>query len=282
MATFNLVHCLLHPTKPHGLLGYAEVIDTIGWGLAQLGHEVRRSVNQPDPACVNVIFGAQVLPLPVLESLPPDSIIYNFEQIRNLPLAQIRPELRLIATRFQIWDYSPGNRETWERLGAGDRVRIVPVGYAPLLTKIPKPAVQDIDVLLYGGADAKRLQAFSLLAEAGLSSVFLCGLYGEGRDSLIARSKLILNVNRYDQSRVFEVVRVSYLLANRKAVLSTIDADTVVDEDIKACVRFTEPAQLVSNCRFLADNAPARQVLEEHGFAVFSRHDIRPILAAVL
>ena len=281
MTAFNLVHCLLHPSRPHGLTGYTEVIETLAWGLGQLGHEVRRSVNEADPACVNIIFGAQVLPLPVLARLPPDSIVYNFEQLRHLPLDHIRHEMHAIAARFRIWDYSPGNLEAWQRLGAR-HARLVPIGYAPILTRIPSDREQDIDVLLYGGSDEKRLRAFHLLAEAGLSVVYLCGLYGAARDSLIARAKLVLNVNRYDRSRVFEIVRVSYLLANRKAVISIYEPDTVIDDDIKTCIRLTSFDQLVANCRILAENTAARALLAEHGFDTFARRDIREILRQAL
>lgn len=277
MPRINLVHCLLHPTRPHGLLGYAEVIETVQWGLEQLGREVTRSINQPAPACLNIFFGAQVLPVPVLESLPQGSIIYNFEQMRNLPVDQIRPEVHFIAKNFRIWDYSTGNREAWAQLGARD-VQIVPIGYAPVLTRISKPDIQDIDVLIYGGSDEKRLRAFHDLAEAGLTVLFVCGLYGEGRDSLIARSKLVLNINRYDRSRVFEIVRVSYLLANKKAVISTFEDNTLIEDDIQSCIRLVDATSLAKNARFLADNADARRLMEQHGFDVFSRRDIRKIL----
>ena len=45
---------------------------------------------------------------------------------------------------------------------------------------------------------------------------------GKTRDDLIARSKLVLNVNRYKHARVFEVARVSYLLGHGKAVVSRV------------------------------------------------------------
>ncbi len=244
--------------------------------------EVTCSVNQPDAECINIIFGAQVLPIALLDALPADSIICNFEQLRNIPIEQIRPEMHFIARRFQIWDYSPGNAETWAQLGAGKNLHIVPIGYAPILTRIAKPEVQDIDVLIYGGSDEKRLRAFHILAEAGVAVMFVCGMYGAARDGLIARSKIILNVNRYDRSRVFEIVRVSYLLANKKVVVSTLDEDVAVDDDIKACVRFTDFDKLGGDCRFLADNAQARGLMEEHGFNTFVGRDIRVILKNVI
>ena len=45
------------------------------------------------------------------------------------------------------------------------------------------------------------------------------GVYGAERDRLIARSRLVLNVH-YFPTHIFEMIRVSYLLANRTAVVA--------------------------------------------------------------
>ena len=51
---------------------------------------------------------------------------------------------------------------------------------------------------------------------SGANVIPVFGLYGPPRDALIARSKIILNMHLYD-AKVFEIVRVSYLLANLHA-----------------------------------------------------------------
>ena len=53
--------------------------------------------------------------------------------------------------------------------------------------------------------------------------------YGGKRDALIARAKVVLNIHYY-AAQVFEIVRVSYLLANSKAVVTEIGPDTDLDE----------------------------------------------------
>ena len=47
----------------------------------------------------------------------------------------------------------------------------------------------------------------------------------------IARSKIVLNLHQYD-AQVFEIVRVSYLLANRRAVVSERGANPTEDRDL--------------------------------------------------
>jgi len=280
MSRFHLMHCVPDP-RMHGLHGYKEVIDTVAWGLEQLGHSVGYALNEYDRAATNIIFGAQVLPVAYLESLPPDTIVYNFEQIRGLTAAQIRPELHCAARCFRIWDYSQENAEAWTRLGARG-VAVVPVGFAPILCRIPKPDQQDIDVLMYGLSGERRALAFHRLSEAGLTAVFVSGLYGKARDELIARSRIVLNAHLYEDTRIFEIVRVSYLLANRKAVVAIVDDPSRVEAGLASAIRPTTLKGLVADCRALLEDDAARAALEDAGFAVMSQRDIRPILAGAL
>jgi len=273
---FHLAHIV--PNKlHHGMHGYKEVVDTVQWGLEQLGHSAVYGLNSLSSKATNIIFGAQVLGLEQLEQLPADTIVYNFEQAKGLSAENLRPQMHLAAQRFCIWDYNASNAAVWSGLGA-KRVCVVPIGYAPVLQRIPKPPLQDIDVLLYGSPADDRLGAFHHLAMSGLTAVFVCGLYGRSRDELIARSKLIVNIPNRTRSKIFEVVRVSYLLANRKAVVADLDADSEIDEDMRAAVKATEPPRLVDDCRALAADDAAREAQEQAGFAIMARRDIRPIL----
>jgi hypothetical protein len=275
---FHLAHVV--PEKVlHGLNGYKEVIDTIQWGLQQLGHSATYGLNTLSKTATNIIFGAHLLDMELLKTLPRGTVVYNLEQNRGMKPADLKPQLQLAAERFQIWDYSEGNN--WEALGAS-RVCVVPIGYAPILQRIPRPQVQDIDVLIYGSTGKGRLGAFHHVARSGLTSVFLCGLYGSARDALIGRSKLILNINLYDYGKIFEVVRVSYLLANRKAVIADIDTDTLIDDDIRSAIRVASPSELVDECERLSSDDASRMALENIGFSVMEKRDIRPILRKAL
>jgi hypothetical protein len=283
MAHFHLVHCIPDP-KMHGLNGYKEVIETVGWGLEQLGHRVTYALNEMAEGAANVVFGAQVMPVSALKKLPRGTIIYNFEQLRDLGAERIREEIRFYAQvpHFAIWDYSAANLPSWRALGRHD-VKIVPVGYAPILSRIAKAPVQDIDVLMYGLSGERRLQTFHGLSQLGLSTVFVSGLYGDARDQLISRAKVVLNINLYAQMRIFEIVRVSYLLANKKAVVADLDVNTSVEDDIRAVVKFASAyKEMLDLCARLASDESERTRLEELGFSCISRRDIRHILASAL
>jgi hypothetical protein len=277
---FHLAHIV--PSKlGHGLNGYKEVIDSIQWGLRELGHTADYGLNYLSSTATNIVFGAQILSEDVLLSLPSETIIYHLEQVRGQTLEELRPQARIAAERFHIWDYSPANALVWSQLGARS-MRVVPIGYAPNLQVIPRPSLQDIDVLIYGSTSEGRLSALHFLSQSGLTTVFVCGLYGRARDDLIARSKLVVNISAIERSKIFEIVRVSYLLANRKAVVADVDADTVIDDDIRSAVKITTPPELVNDCLRLATDDAARQELEEAGFAIIEQRDIRKILEKAL
>jgi hypothetical protein len=280
MTHFNLLHCIPNP-RLHGLNGYREVIETIAWGLRELGNEVSLSKNRHEPSATNIIFGAQVLPVDQLRGLPKNSIVYNFEPMRGLSPTQVRPGVHFIARNFKIWDYSRDNLPVWSSLG-NDTARAVPVAFAPVLQRIPRASEQDIDVLMYGLSGEMRVKAFHMLTMVGLCTVFICGLYGEARDQLIARSKIVLNVNLYAFSKIFEIVRVSYLLANRKAVVAVVDDQTAVDPELHGGIRFTSLEKLVPACIELVDSEQARRSIEEAGFEIFSKRKVVPILAEAL
>ena len=280
MARFHLVHYIPNP-RLHGLWGYLEIIQTIRWGLEQLGHQVSYAVNTINNGATNIIFGAQLLPMDFLLQIPADSIIYNLEQTKGLVPEQIREQIPYIAKAFRVWDYSTANLQAWQDLGC-KQIKIVPIAYAPLLSRIKKPKIQDIDILFFGIAGEKRLTAFNMLSNAGFSCVFVSGLYGDARDQLIARSKLVLNVNLYDHARIFEIARVSYLLANKKAVVSILEPDTYIEDDIRPGVKFTLPETLLADCTALLEQNTERLRYEQTGFSLFTNRDVKKILSTAL
>ena len=280
MSKFHLMHCVPSP-RMQGPHGYREIIESVQWGLEQLGHEVTYALNGYQPARTNIVFGAQMLPLEVLNQLPRDTIVYNFEQGRGLESGQVRPEVHYIAKTFRIWDYTAANLDMWKSLG-NDAPKLVSVGYAPVLSRIPKAQDQDIEIFFYGTAGEKRLSAFQQLSHEGYKVVFASGLFGSARDSLIARSKIVLNINYMDRARIFEVVRVSYLLANKKAVVAVLYPGTAIESDFTRCIRSTNVTELVAACEQLLSHDAQRAQLEDLGYEIFAARDIRKILDQAL
>ena len=143
----------------------------------------------------------------MIRASPKDTVALIAAEIPNMGLYRSQPrELGTTSTR-------------------GMPIKVVPISYAPILTCIESAANQDIDVLIYGAVGEQRLAVFASLGRllnGGVSAVFASGLYGAARDGLIARSKIVLNINNIPYSKIFEIVRVSWLLANSKAVVADI------------------------------------------------------------
>ena len=79
----HLVH-ILPNDKLHIFHGYDEIIETLQWGLAQLGCEVTYAINHFEQQSTNIVFGAQMLGFEDLKRFPANSIIYNLEQVSGL------------------------------------------------------------------------------------------------------------------------------------------------------------------------------------------------------
>jgi hypothetical protein len=277
MKRVHLVH-IIPNDKLHIFHGYDEIIETIQWGLAQLGCEVTYAINQFEPRSMNIVFGAQMLGVEHLKRIPANSIIYNLEQATGLKPESLRDSYRYCAEHLQIWDYSELNLPTWERFASAKRPLHVPIGYAPILSRIPKPEKQEIDVLFYGGPGGERLRIFHDLCSKLVRTVFVHGLYGKSRDDLISKSKIVLNINQYPAFGVFEIARASYLLANSKAIVSDVSSTSKIESDIRDAIRFCALEQVVSQCLDLLDDDATRIRLENDGFKAISKRDIRMIL----
>jgi hypothetical protein len=89
------------------------------------------------------------------------------------------------------------------------------------------------------------------------------GLYGADRDALVARSKIVLNLHFYD-SKIFEVVRVSYLLTNGACVVSESGLDPTENE-FAGALAFAPYEALADTCTPLVNDASARAWLREGG-----------------
>ena len=86
------------------------------------------------------------------------------------------------------------------------------------------------------------------------------------RDAFLARSKIMLNVHYYE-SRLFEIVRVSYLLANRKCVVSETGADRAIEQQFEPGIAFAPYEKLAETCIGLLKDAAARGATAEAGLA---------------
>lgn len=268
----RLAVTIITPPDRHHSAAFAEVAESVHHGLARLGYDVVRAVNADVRGRRLIVLGANLLPSHPVD-LPPDSILYNLEQVAP-DSPWMNPEAFELLRRHTVWDYSPANVRALAELGI--EARHVPIGYAPVLSRI-RPAQEDVDVLFYGSVNERRRLVLRALAARGLKVRVAHGVYGPARDALIARSRLVLNLHYYE-SRVFEIVRVSYLLANRRAVVSERGLDPELEAPFESGVAFADYDELADRCVELVADPGARRALAAAGFEVMRR---RPVIACL-
>jgi hypothetical protein len=267
---------VMRPATPAGRFysqSFHELMETLAYAFVALGHEVSYKTNGFLPEATNIVLGPQFCD-PKTE-FPRGTILYNLEQIGGSPLHLISEEL---SKRYVIWDYSPANLAFWHQRGV--KAEYVPIGYMPQLTRIRSAIHPDVDVLFFGSMNPRRQKVIDQLQRMPGLRMEVCKGYGTERDPMIARSKVILNLHYYESPQLFEIVRVSYLLANRKAVVSERSSDFPLN--LIGGVRNASYQDLAEACRDLVTDIERRLELQERGFNLFSKIRETDILRAVL
>jgi len=258
---------------------FQEVAEGLQSALRSLGHSAVVAENSIDAQATSILLGAHLLTEAEAESLPASTIVYNLEQLgAQSGGAELPAWYMALASRVRIWDYSPLHIEIWKTVQCVEPPVLVEIGFAPELRRIPAGAKPEIDVLFYGTVNERRRKILTALQAAGLKVHALFGVYGRDRDLLIAHSKIVLNLHAYE-TKVFEVVRVSYLLANAKAVVSEESPDMGTLRDAVAAFPYEG---LVAGCIALIRDDAERRRLEARGFRLFSARSQARILEAVV
>ncbi len=155
--------------------------------------------------------------------------------------------LEFLRAAPRVWDYSSTNVAFLSAKGCGN-ARYMPLGFSPRLERIVHTPVKDLDIIFYGTANKRRgLVLESLSSRCQLRVGF--GAYGNDRDQVIARSKIVLNLHQFETAQL-EQVRISYLLNNRCFVVSEISennpySDGLVfrnyDQIAECCLEYLQP-----------------------------------------
>ena len=127
----------------------------------------------------------------------------------------------------------------------------------------------------------RRYAVLRELHDRGLRVKWLSGVLGASRDAWIARSKIVLNIH-YWEAKIFEIARVSYLLANRRAVVSEHGADPTLERGLESGIAFADYNELVDRCVELLGDEPTRRELAERGYQAFSAGSQAAILDRAL
>ncbi|WP_019939007.1 hypothetical protein [Bordetella sp. FB-8] len=254
------------------------------WALRELGYEASLAQGAVSPDRVNLLFAGFGVPLnEYRRSGLKHAININLEQVgTSLPVA-ITANAFALLREFPVWDYSPRNLEQLPQYGIAD-LQHVPVGYCPLWERLPRGG-QDIDVVFYGALSQRRIEVLKKLELMGLTVAYP-RRYDEWslaqRDQYISRAKVVLNLSFYEQVHILEEVRISFLLANSKAVVSEIRGDTYAHDDVLQGLAAAPLEDIPALCAALCADVARRENLEQAGYhAIRGRDWLTPLRRAV-
>lgn len=252
--------------SPEGLI-WSHVFDEVALGLqhafGELGYDVPIVTDAKDIQGTALVLGANLAAMHDMP-LPPDAIIYNLEQVHEKSrwFGGDTRYLELLK-RHAVWDFSRVNKQALEDMGVGPVV-LCPVGYAPVLTK-KRSGREDAEVLFIGGAAPRRLKVLDDLKRMGVRPQVVYKVFGEERDQWMMRGKVHLNMHK-EPAELFEIVRVSYLLANRCFVVSERGRDVSLEQPLEGGLVFAPYEKLPETCMQYLVKPQERRAIAEAGF----------------
>jgi tetratricopeptide (TPR) repeat protein len=253
-----------------------ELAESLHFGLIALGRVSQMASHAQDQR-IHIVLGAHLLSAHEVP-IPSDAILYNTEQVEQSKTWMTSRYLELLRSHT-VWDYSRANVAALRRLGVDD-IQHVPVGYVAQLTRI-EAAPEDVDVVFVGSINDRRARILHELAQRGFSVKALCGVYGAERDAWLARGRIILNTHFYDGSP-FEIVRVSYLLANTRFVVSESTPGDADELDLAQGVALAPYERLVETCSRYLERPEERRRIAEAGLERMRSRRMDVILQSAL
>ena len=257
--------CLIKPKNYIHYLALQELAELIHFSVLELGLKSQITFNYCDnnPSTKNIVLGAHLLNDNLIEDIPENTIIFNTEQIESITENWKKKILNLAKKNIIFWDYSQYNLDYLSKT-INIKGKLFQIGYQKELNRINPNIDKNIDVLFYGSINARREHIINKLKDRKINVKTLFGVYGKERDDLIAKSKLILNMHMYN-SKIFEIVRVFYLLSNSIPVISEVGSDTKFNNDFLDLICKSTYENIEKNIIYLLENDKKRIELGENG-----------------
>jgi len=283
--TYNLKESLRFNIVLIGINDHKAIFEDLIIGMqaafTDLGVACTRTENAFLNGAINLLIGSvNFASEMVLESLKDKPyILYQMEQLASdrghLPKYPHYAELMRQA--LCIWDYSKTNIERLQEMGISGAIH-VPAGYHKALEVMRQDVPKDIDVLFYGTLSPRRDRILKALAERGVGVKVAFGVYGEARNALIERSRIIINIH-CDEIDTLEEVRLSYLLANHCFIVSENSAQNPYGDGVVYCAY----EELADTCvKYLQAGDEVRREIAVKGYQAVRALDDTTIIKAAL
>ncbi|MFM2344546.1 MAG: hypothetical protein RLZZ210_1157 [Pseudomonadota bacterium] len=257
---------------------FNDIIKSLRYACEKCGFNVSYGSFSLKKDAINIVFAGHKLHIEQIQNNNiKDVIIYNLEQVKP-STPWINQTYIELMRNCKVWDYSLDNINQLKNAGVVD-IDYMPIGYTPNLEVIhSKPEHEkDIDVLFYGLMNERRQNIVNAVASAGLR-VFVNKpgefLDDEIRNDLISRAKVVLNLSYYDDSVLFEMARVSFLMANQAFVLSEERDNLIIDDEIRSSLAFSRVENIAQTCLYYVHNPVERNKFVDKSYKTILNLDI--------
>ena len=272
---FNI--CKLSINDFHHL--FDDLIEVLAASLMDLGYECTVSINNTYADRINILIGSTIFNQELANRLLANPcVIYQMEILddEHGHLKAYPYYFDLLSRAVAIWEYSPKNKVFLESKGFSN-IFYVPPGYHPISKKILWPNEREYDFIFIGAMSERRVKFLHKLSDRGYRVAAISEknkAFGQKRDEIIARSKIIVNVHCFENIKTLETVRISYLLANKALVISEESDHDPYD----GAIIYSKYDDLVDCCEKTINNSSDLEDMAENGFQAISRIDMKAIV----
>ena len=264
--------CIIKPNNYIHSLAYLEIAELLHYSVLELNKNSKISYNFIDinPKVKNIIFGAHLLNDDMINSIPSNTIIFNTEQIESINEIWKRRILLLASKGIIFWDYSNHNLDLLlTKLNV--KGRLFEIGFQKNLQRIKMNDNKEVDVLFYGSLNNRREKIINSLLKNNVKVKCLFGVYGKDRDDWIGKSKIVLNLHYYE-SKIFEIVRIFYLLTNAIPIVSEVDENTKLNNNYLKGIMGSNYEDVEKNILSLLENEKERKLIGLNGFNIIKKY----------
>ena len=234
--------------------------------------ELVNKIENNDDTSLYILFGAHAL----VTSPPKKYIVYQLEQtgIENQSCFS-KEYIYILNNALYIFDYSIENKKyilSILKKELHHKYFIVTLGFYPSLINCPKSKKKTIDVLFYGSKCPRREKIQKKLEDSNLKVEFFWNsVWGEERNALIGKSKIVLNAH-YFEDAILEIPRITHCIANKVAVVSEPGRNMKTNLVYSPYIHYADtPEKIVQKCKQLCEKDTLRKKANEKAFRWFSK-----------
>jgi hypothetical protein len=276
MKPFNVT--LIQPPAFIHSLALKEAADYVHATLGNCGYACNRSVNTVSEDAFNILFCAHLLNGEQIPKIPPDSIIFNSEQLEDDDERRHYSVVyRELLGRMFVWDYSVRNLP----LIPHDGKSLIPFLHCEALKRSDIPREHGTSLLFYGRMTTRRVSILQDLGRNGIPVQVMFGKYARERDVEMLRARAILNLHKNDETETFEPIRCFYPLINEVPVISESASDPA-SAAYSDSIYFFDRASLIQEIKNLFCDPTAFQERSRGMLAEFKKKDPLPAVAAAV